>query len=698
MNIETEFTPDEPTDVQAQPQFLTAGLEPLEAFAERVEMIEDALDELEELTGAAASRAVNRLIKELDAFEPSVTFLGQVKSGKTTLVNAMAGWGDLLPADVNPWTSVITSLHLSPGVEKKDVSARFQMMEEDEWDRLVQKGGRLGELAGRAGSDSELSNIRQQVEALRDKSRRRLGRKFELLLGQEHEYGYFDKNLLERYICIGDDFYDDDEMPSDMENQGRFADITRSADLYLHSNSKPFRMCLRDTPGVNDTFMMREQVTINAVRASKLCVVVLSAHQALTSVDMALIRMISSLQSRDVIIFVNRIDELSDPAAQIPEIETSIRQVLADHKGPEDAQIVFGSAYWANMVLADDIKGINGTSTGALMKWADAKDDMQLRGCAPEEIIWRISGLPELNQCISERVVTKLGDPMLTKIASAAISIAGGQQAANKVRVQGDQKQLTMSMHEVRTELTKLADRHRAEISGKTEDIIQSYRARADRAHINFIERATHSLISHLESKGDTKVWSYDPTGLRMLLKSAYSVFAVRAQRSAKEHYENAVVDIAQLYYNAFGTAVDGIELNVPEVQEFPAPVTIAQTIALDFNDSWWVSWWRRTRGYKAFAKQFHDLVSAETEDFMDQLKTVQTAQIQQQLVETLDAFFEQNRDIMIEISSSKGDADGMQRICLGKDESKRLEQIDGVIASLKYYSAETKREGQPDE
>ncbi len=695
MNIETPISTDEPTDVVAQPQFLTAGLEPLEAFSQRVEMVENALESLEEATGSAARRAVTRLRKELDAFEPAITFLGQVKSGKTTLVNAMAGWSDLLPSDVNPWTSVITSLHLSPGAEKKDISARFQMMEEDEWDRLVHKGGRLGELAGRAGSESELDNIRQQIEVLRDKSRRRLGRKFELLLGQEHEYGYFDKNLLERYICIGDDFYDEDDTSGDVENQGRFADITRSADLFLRSNSKPFRMCLRDTPGVNDTFMMREQVTINAVRASKLCVVVLSAHQALTSVDMALIRMISSLQSRDVIIFVNRIDELSDPATQIPEIETSIRQVLADHKGPEDAQIVFGSAYWANMVLADDIKGISDASSDALLKWADAKDSSNLRQRPPAEIIWHISGLPDLNRVVAERIVEKLGDPQLHKIASSAISVASGQQAANKVRVEGEQAQITMSMHEVRSELNALADRHRAELAAKTAEIIASYQARADRAHINFIERATHSLITHLENKGDSKVWSYDPTGLRMLLKSAYSVFAVRAQRSAKDHYELAVVDIAELYFKAFGTAVEGIELNVPEVQEFPAPVTIAQTIALDFNDSWWVSWWRRTRGYQAFAKQFHALVSAETQDFMEQLKTVQTSQINEQLIATLDAFFEQNRDIMIEIGSSKGDADGLQRICLGKEESKRLELIEGLIADFKHHSAPTHWEGK---
>ena len=46
---------------------------------------------------------------------------------------------------------------------------------------------------------------------MREKSRARLGRKFELLLGQSHEYGYFDKNLIERYICLGDLFDDEPE-------------------------------------------------------------------------------------------------------------------------------------------------------------------------------------------------------------------------------------------------------------------------------------------------------------------------------------------------------------------------------------------------------------------------------------------------------------------------------------------------------
>ncbi|MDW4497156.1 dynamin family protein [Sulfitobacter sp. D35] len=697
MIIDTKFKLESTDSTADGTASLTAGLEPLQAFAKRASEVGGLIAKLEDLTGSAATKAVARLSKQLDEFEPAITFLGQVKSGKTTLVNAMAGWADLLPADVNPWTSVVTSLHLTPGDDRSDIGARFRFMEEGEWDRLVHKGGRLGELANRAGSEGELESIRSQIEMLKEKSRRRLGRKFEMLLGQEHEYGYFDKNLLERYICIGDDFYEDEEAATS-QTQGRFADITRSADLYLTSGSAPLRMCLRDTPGVNDTFMMREQVTINAIRSSKICVIVLSAHQALTSVDMALIRMISSLKSRDVFIFVNRIDELRDPVAQVPEIEASIRQVLADHNGPEDAQIVFGSALWANYVLAGDLERMGKQSSETLLKWAETpREERDLDG-SPADMVWHLSGLPKLNRMISERVVAKLGDPFLEEIAKSAVSIATGQQVANKVRIEGEHTSGSMSMHDVRDELTTLAKRHHDDLLRETDEIIGSFQARASRAHANFVERATHSLITHLETNGDDHVWSYDPTGLRMLLKSAYSVFASRAQTLARKRYEAAVVDIAELYCEAFGSAVEGIELMVPEVPEFPEPVAIAQTIALDFNDSWWVSWWRRTRGYKAFAKQFHALVSAETEDFMTQLQTIQTIHIQELLAQTIDAFFAQNRDIMIEISTSRASSDGLQRICLGKDEYERNEQVEDLVRSLKSRMGPTNWEGRYDE
>lgn len=669
----------------ARPTNLDSGMEELRGFAGKVTQMEEALAALSGVTGDRASRSVERLQARLADFMPSVTLLGQVKSGKTSLINALAGWADLLPSDVNPWTSVVTSLHLEPGTSRKETGARFQFMTEEEWDRLLTKGGRIGELADRAGADSELGKIRAQIETMREKSRKRLGRKYELLLGQEHEYGFFDKNLLERYICLGDDFEDDGGTASD---QGRFADITRSADLFLNSPTVPIRMCLRDTPGVNDTFLMREQVTIRAIRDSRLCVLVLSAQQALTSVDMGLLRLVSNLKSRDVIIFVNRIDELSDPASQIPEIEASLRQTLRDHHGPDDSDIVFGSAYWANKVLSGGMEDMAAASSAALIKYAEASVTPDIAEMSPPNMVWALSGLPELFRHLSERIVTSLGEPHLAAVAGSAVTIASGQQAKSTIEVSGGERPESINTNDIRREYKEIAARHLESFEDELDDLIAHYRDRADRAHANFVERATHSLISHLSKLGEEEVWEYSPTGLRMLLRSAYQVFGTRLQSTAHKRFEAAVEDIAALFYKAFGPAVAGIQMSVPKSPDLPAPVSLGQTIALDFKDSWWLSWWRRTRGYQAFSKRFNKLIHAETEDFMVQLKSVQTALVREQFRAVLTDYLEEHEDILFDLATQPGGARDVQDLFIDRDEVERQEELQSTLDTLSQYAA----------
>ena len=694
MNHVSKGIQPEPAGLIAPQDFMNAGLEPLAEFAGQTRRLAAMLRTLKQVAGEAASQSLTRLVQELNAFEPAVTILGQVKSGKTTLVNALAGWSDLLPADVNPWTSVVTSLHLTPGPHRREIGARFQLMKEEEWDRLLSRGGRLGELAQRADAEGELDKIREQIEVMREKSRRRLGKKFELLLGQEHEYGYFDRNLLERYICLGDDFMADTDAANGATKQGWFADITRSADLYLHCPSIPFQMCLRDTPGVNDTFLMREQVTIGAVRGSRVCVVVLSAHQALTSTDMGLIRLISNLKSRDVIIFVNRIDELQDPCSQVGEIEQSIRQTLKRHEGPVDAEIIFGSAYWANKVLAEEVDDIAPPSAAALVNWAEAALPDADMTRQPAEMVWQLSGIPQLNRAIAKHVVATLGVPHLRKIASAAVTIAGSLQAANTVRVTGQGPDASLDPATLTRQLDALTRLHSEALARDLGLATSAYQTRAERAHASFLERATHSLVRHLEDYGDGIVWEYDANGLRILLKSSYSVYTVRASTIARTHYKAAVEDIAELLFRTFGEAVEGIELAVPEPPDAPAPVALAQTIILDFNDGWWRSWWRRTRGYKAFSQQFYQMISAETADFIAQFKTVPPRDFTAQLQAVLTEFLDQSREIAGEIGAGQRDRDRLQGPTLGADEKQRRVVIEEVLGDLRDLVKKTKVEG----
>lgn len=687
MNVEINKDLTTQIRASARPTKLRSGLETLEKFSADLHNLNEALDDLSLLTGKNASRAVERLKKNLNGFEPSITLLGQVKSGKTSLVNAMAGWADLLPSDVNPWTSVVTSLHLRPGNEPAETGARFKFMTEKDWERLSVKGGRMGEMASRAGAESELQKISEQIEKVRDNARNRLGNKFELLLGQEHEYGYFDKNLLERYICLGDDFEDEFSDPDD-KDQGRFADITSSAELFLNCLTFPVNICVKDTPGVNDTFMMREQITVQAIRESRMCVVVLSANQALTSVDLGLIRLISNLKNRDVVIFVNRIDELSDPVAQVPQIEISIRATLKEQGGPEEATIIFGSAHWANKALSGDMEGIHEASQQALFSWAEASLREGSHETEPLDMVWDFSGLPALFRVISERIVEDQGDAFLAKTANSAVTIATSQQAAGLVRITAEDGPALTNVNDAISEFDRLRASHMQALQEALSELIGDYYNRADRAHDKFVERAVQSLITHLEQNGEKVVWEYDPSGLRILLRSGYSVFGSRVLAQASKCYENALVDVAELYSRAFGSAVEGIQISVPAMPEIPAPVSIGQTIALDFNDRWWVSWWQRTRGYQAFAKRFRKLISAETQDFMTQLKSVQTTLVSDGVTSGLDRFFEEQRDILFEIGSGASRQGDIQGLFNNGDDIENREKMDDVLDTLRQWAA----------
>ncbi|MFC2968007.1 dynamin family protein [Acidimangrovimonas pyrenivorans] len=658
-------------------RLLTLGFDGLQGLLDKLSELDDALGTLAEVGDEATRNGARRLKAQIAGFEPGVTMIGQVKSGKTSLVNAMIGRPDLLPADVNPWTSVVTSLHLDPQAPHDAGSAVFRFFETDEWAKLLDKGGRLGELASRAGADEELEKLQRQIEEMREKSRTRLGERFELLLGQEHDYASFDADLIERYVCLGD-FFDDAEEDEDALQQGRFADITKSADLQLRRAEYPMKLCIRDTPGVNDTFMMREQITIRAIRDSRLCVVVLSAHQALSSVDMALIRLISNIKSREVIVFVNRIDELSDPGKQIPEIDASIRETLRLHQGPTDAQILFGSAYWAQHALAGTLEEMAPESTAALLNWAEACLDSGVPEGSPLELVWKLSGISALFNALSDRIGAGVGQELVDRVARSTANLAKGVQTASGALAtrDGGAPKLILPRAELLAEIDRIGGLGRDMLDSQFEKVIGDYRGRIDRSHTSFLERATAALISHLETKGDKVVWSYDPTGLRMLLRSGHQLFSARAQKAAKLVYEGMAVELGQLYQRAFDLSEE-VQIAAPPPPSIAPPVEIGQTIALDIRGNWWRSWWQRRRGYQAYAASFYQMIMAETEPLIRDLKQAQAEAVHADAVAALQGFMDEQREILVGLAdrSGAGPADNGAEA--------RLAAITDVMASL---------------
>lgn len=662
--------------------FMRLGLEKLDRFHDEVVDLEATLADVVKLGGQDAEKKSTKLIKQLRSFEPSITMIGQIKSGKTSLVNAMVGRPDLLPADVNPWTSVVTSLHLNAPLPDDAPTATFQFFSKGEWDHLVENGGRIGELSERAGADEELEKVRQQIAEMREKTRLRLGRKFELLLGQKHSYAELSDELVQRYVCMGDDFEDLEED----DQQGRFADITKSADLYLTAPSIPMPICLRDTPGVNDTFMMREQITINALRDSRICVVVLSAHQALSSMDMGLIRLISNVKAREVVIFVNRIDELSDPGAQVPEIRESILQTLADNNGPENPEVIFGSAYWANMALSEDLDDIVADSAEAMFNWAEAALSAETASMETKELVWHLSGIPELYRALSERISEGPGAEILSASRKRALNLVGGVRASNAVvsmRLDGDTVEV-MSGEKLTAHLDELEGASMKALDERLDIAFAQFGSRVDQSHKRFLDRALESLLQHLETNGEEEIWQYSPDGLRMLLRTSYQVMRRNVTASCQDVYAAVAGDLADTYRSAFGVDVENFTITPPAPPEIPAPVSLGQTIALDLQTSWWKGWWKRRKGYRAFASGFYDLIEAETAPIVDELKIRQADDIRARAQAELREFHAEQRAILQDISSKSEIAiDDLEDIFGITAQQERDELFDYIFEEL---------------
>lgn len=219
--------------------------------------------------------------------------------------------------------------------------------------------------------------------------------------------------------------------------------------------------------------------------------------------------------------------------------------------------------------------------------------------------------------------------------------------------------------------------------------LIEEFRGRTNRAHAQFIERATQSLITHLEQFGPKAGWKYDPAGLRILMRSAYTVLGKSVQKMSEERFESALGDIAEIYASAFGSAAEGVQLAMPETPTVPPPVTIGQTIALDFNDGWWMSWWQRMRGYEAFAGKFRQLIADETQDFMTQLQTVQTDEFYQKVIASLSEFFDQQSEGLSEILAGSEEGAEMEDLIKNSAQANGADVLEQLLKTFEKFTIE---------
>ncbi len=376
------------------------------AGARGMQRLEDAKGELlrlghqlEEYITDDVARLVSDILGDFESHVCQIAFIGQMKAGKSSLINALIGKPDLLPTDINPSTAVVTKVSFGAQAEQQ-TSARFHFFNDREWERLM-CGGRFSAVTGEL-SVLSAARVSEELDRLRERAERRLGKDYASLLGKHHLFSAVTPQHIGQYVSAGDYV----AAEADDGTPENYSDITKLAEIFIEGQPFRYPAVIIDTPGVNDPFSVRDEITHANVADADIYVVVLTAQQPLSEADMALLRMLHGLQKRRIIVVINRLDMSNYDSEDAERVIKYVRNALARELPQMDIPVLACSAYWANSALASDGADLKPLLTPAFWRTAEGlglvtgeeieafRADGQLPATPVSELLILCSGIP----------------------------------------------------------------------------------------------------------------------------------------------------------------------------------------------------------------------------------------------------------------------------------------------------------------
>jgi len=449
----------------------------------RRELIRIAED-LNKISNDETRQFISRIVGDLTNLKPSIAFVGQIKAGKSRLINGFTGQAEYLPSDVNPWTTVITDMHFGHPSGRTE-GAEFHFFDNHQWQSLIVEGEELRNMFPDDEDSYKREMIEEQVEAMQVRARRRLGDSYEQLLGQHHDLEHLTSDDLARYVCAGDDPTEDSVLDPGSD-RGLYSDITRKAEVYFDVGHFPFPLTVTDTPGVNDPLLIREEISRQYLKESDFFVVVLSAHQALSRADLKLFRLMQALELGQIVVFINRVDELGDGAEDATKVRADVLEGLEKALGNADIDVLMGSAQWAHFALTGDETGINHDQVLAWLRahpeqmkqYLDGVEEIkQGPGPISREAVLRFaamiaSGLPDLRRHVTQALTDGPRDEQLRMAWQHLNSFARGELERSQAHLRALEDDNAANLASADENDKTLAEL-RSLVAGKTQGITQ---------------------------------------------------------------------------------------------------------------------------------------------------------------------------------------------------------------------------------
>ena len=584
------------------------------------------------------ARLVRRALLAMRSETCSIAVIGQIKAGKSSLINAIMRKPGFLPTHNQPWTAVTTRVNYVRALEDNG-SAIFTFFDEQEWARVAEDGGPLYELAERFLPNFDATRLQVQLDALRQRVRQRHRERLTEYLGNQHYFRAIDPDTISRYVAAT---MGDDDGASASHNH--YSDIVKTADINFDVGDLSHPVTLIDTPGTNDPFLVREELTVKAIEQVNACVVVTSATEPIAHSNVALMRLLRGMRHEHIIVFVNRIDELRDPHRELPQVRAELERVLSRELPGGPVPIVFGSARWANIALSDRPGAVthdeferlaeyvahrSGTN-GAARVERGILDSPHLR----QHLLLEASGLADVEHGISWLMLRGRNSYYCHQAASTLAALSETLEETQRSELKILRKRRQSEIRDIK--IAELEAKRLEEHCNRMRDFLQRLSALCDRATED-LDHARPALRARLEGNLRRKVYAFadaERAKLKaLLMEGAISEASYKCDTTPLRHdiadqfirdYRWARQDVINKTRLAAVRMRELLAKALPEVKieldhatldatfAYPPMAPLSHALAFDLEQSWWSQWLKRPQDPEATASRLEHLILQE--------------------------------------------------------------------------------------
>jgi predicted GTPase len=414
------------------------------SILERIEPIKKRIREL--CSEAEKDKIINdkeysELINKIEKEKIKIGIIGQIKSGKSTLLNALIFADNILPVASTPMTASLTYLTYC---DSKEPSAEVEFYSKEDWKDIE-------ELAKNTDTDTYDERVKAAKELV-EKLEKNKDVKAQILslLGKKKKIRF-------------------EELKDYAGEEGKYVPITKAITIYYpHDRLK--EVDLVDTPGFNDPVLSREERANEFFEEADVVIFLIYAGRPFDKTDREIVfDKIRTAGVGKVIVVLNKSDIIFEQEGNLEKAEKYVKEKFNEEVNKfaeehptsakifREAKIISFSSLWALLGRVDE----DAIKRDEILKWYYENHKKNFPFLKKKEDFLKYSKLDEFENAMEEILKKGKLNVLISKTLSSLTGkyderLGDFREDLQKLRIEG--KALAKKLEEIEEERKKLEE------------------------------------------------------------------------------------------------------------------------------------------------------------------------------------------------------------------------------------------------